>query len=101
MVGDVCFEIYNIVMAASCGCGFLSWWVMGMYWRFSPSGSYAAGDTLSQIELSEIKADPRSLFQIRSGRFISIFYVVCWCVIVFAALAILASVLTYCRRNTS
>ena len=59
-----------------CSCGYLCSvfiaYIMGLIWRFSEAGKFAAGDELAE------DAVVGPLYQVSSGKFISVFYLVSW-----------------------
>ena len=70
------------LVGCGAGCGGLAWWIAGIVWRFRSDGAYAAGDVLpngKELEAwqTEIEAEG-SLFQVKSGKFMFIFYVITW-----------------------
>ena len=64
-------------------CSGLAWWIAGIIWRFRSNGSFAVGD-LPQDGYDETKwydevvLAEGSLYQHATGRFMLIFYLVSW-----------------------
>ena len=72
-----------------CGicCGGLFWWIFGMVWRFKQYGQFASGDIAPAgvAEGAEYDAwkqaeleDEDSLYQISSGNFMAVYYLITW-----------------------
>ena len=71
---------YALTGFLSCVSGslLLSWWVLGLLWRFSTAGSFAAGNQSpapNNAELIDDEAAETFPFQVRSGRFMLWYYV--------------------------
>ena len=64
------------------GCGGLAWWITGIVWRFRSDGAYACGDFIpegkTEEEWLETITAEGSLFQHHSGKFMAIYYLICW-----------------------
>lgn len=65
-----------------CGfsCGGLVWWIIGMVWRFNAAGSFASGDSYSEMDgdfQAAFIAD-QPLNQVSSGNFMGIYYLITW-----------------------
>jgi len=63
-------------------CSGLAWWIAGMVWRLRASGKYASGDVMpenvtDETWTAEITAEG-SLFQVQSGNFMWIYYMITW-----------------------
>lgn len=53
-------------------CSLFVAYIMGLIWRFGAAGKFASGDELAEGE------DAGALYQISSGKFISIYYLITW-----------------------
>ena len=82
----------------SCGisCGSLAWWISGIVWRFKASGSYAAGDSLTEAEYTALDTDAETLYQYKSGKFMLIYYIIVWSIIAFSLLSSLIGIIVTC-----
>ena len=63
---------------------YLSWYITGIVWRFRNDGAFAAGDGLSDDELNKElnlleTTGTQTLYQLKSGKFMLIFYLITWC----------------------
>ena len=65
-------------------CALLAWWVCGIIWRFNSRGSFSAGDSLQKAEREAEQESAATLYQLRSGRFMLIYYIITWSLIGFA-----------------
>ena len=77
-LGKCCGGLASLGMC----CGGTAWWITGIVWRFRSEGAYAAGDLVPEGKSvddwdTEI-SDEDSLFQYKSGKFMFIYYVICW-----------------------
>jgi hypothetical protein len=71
----------GLIMSGA-GCSGFAWWIAGMVWRFRADGSFASGDimpadTTEEAWATAISADG-SLFQVSSGNFMAIYYMITW-----------------------
>lgn len=70
------------LVGCAAGCGGLAWWITGIVWRFRADGAYACGDFIpegkTEEEWLETITAEGSLFQHQSGKFIAIYYLICW-----------------------
>lgn len=62
------------------------WWLYGIALRFSLKGYYTFGDVVPEDMTeeewkTELKEDEDSLYQYKSGKFMYIYYVICWCLV--------------------
>ena len=60
----------------------MAWWITGIVWRFNTDGMYSSGDMpdegFTEQEWQEKVEAPDSLFQHRSGKFMAIYYFICF-----------------------
>ena len=72
----------NAVNTLAFGCSGLAWWITGIVWRFRNDGALAAGDIplkdKTQEEWLEVVTDEDSLYQYKSGKFMAIYYFICF-----------------------
>ena len=80
-VGECFYRGLSSIINLFFGCAGLAWWVTGIVWRFKKSGSYASGDFLTDEESKAEWNDDTSLYQLRSGKFMLIYYVINWAII--------------------
>mmetsp|Transcript_32073 Transcript_32073/g.37718 ORF Transcript_32073/g.37718 Transcript_32073/m.37718 type:complete len:106 (+) Transcript_32073:171-488(+) len=98
-LGSCCMGLNGCAMT----CGGLAWWITGIVWRFRSDGAYAAGDivpdgkTLEDWE-TEISADG-SLFQHQSGKFMFIYYILCWSLMGLSCLCSVCAAIAGCVTN--
>jgi hypothetical protein len=92
MVGKVLGGIVSCGMA----CGGLAWWISGIVWRFKASGSFAAGDALTEAERAALPEDPETLYQYRSGNFMLIYYIIVWSLMGCSVLTSLIGLIATC-----
>lgn len=71
-------KLLGAVISCGIGCGGLAWWISGIVWRFNAAGSYSTGDQLTEEERIAAFEDETSLFQLRSGNFMLIYYIIVW-----------------------
>ena len=67
-------------MLFNCGvaCGMIAWYIAGIVWRFKQSGSFASGDMLTEEELIAEQGNEATLYQLQSGKFILVWYIIGW-----------------------
>ena len=53
-------------------CSLFVAYIMGLIWRYGAAGKFASGDDLAEGE------DAGALYQISSGKFMSIYYLITW-----------------------
>ena len=77
-LGTFCSTLFGCAVS----CGGLAWWITGIVWRFRSDGAYASGDYVPEgtsVEAWEQTVEAEgSLFQYHSGKFMFIYYVICW-----------------------
>ena len=71
-------KVVGGIVSCGIGCGGLAWWISGIVWRFKSSGSYSSGDQLTEADRVAAMDDETSLYQIRSGNFMLIYYIIVW-----------------------
>ena len=71
-------KVLGGIVSCGIGCGGLAWWISGIVWRFKSSGSYSSGDQLTEADRVAAMDDETSLYQIRSGNFMLIYYIIVW-----------------------
>lgn len=64
------------------GLSGFAWWIAGMVWRFRADGSFASGDVMVgttdlDVWTKAITAEG-SLFQVSSGNFMAVYYLITW-----------------------
>ena len=88
-------KVLGGIVSCGIGCGGLAWWISGIVWRFKASGSFAAGDQLTEEERTALDTDETTLFQYRSGNFMLIYYIIVWslmgCSILSSLIGLIAS----------
>ena len=77
-LGKCCGGLASLGMC----CGGTAWWITGIVWRFRSEGAYAAGDFVPEGKSvedwdTEISGED-SLFQYKSGKFMFIYFMICW-----------------------
>ena len=98
-LGSFCSGLLGCGMS----CGGLAWWITGIVWRFRSDGAYATGDVVPEGKdldawEAEISADD-SLFQYKSGKFMFIYYVICWSMMACGCLTSLCGAIAGCLSN--
>ena len=73
-LGSLC----GILSCCGLGCSSLAWWIAGIVWRFRSDGSYACGDELIYGTDGEVLVADASLVQASSGKFMLIYYCICF-----------------------
>ena len=77
-IHEMVAKILGGIIFCGMSCGGLAWWISGIVWRFKASGSYSCGDQLTEEERTAAFADESSLYQLRSGNFMLIYYIIVW-----------------------
>mmetsp|Transcript_32074 Transcript_32074/g.37719 ORF Transcript_32074/g.37719 Transcript_32074/m.37719 type:complete len:106 (+) Transcript_32074:171-488(+) len=98
-LGSCCMGLNGCAMT----CGGLAWWITGIVWRFSSDGAYAAGEIAPEGESiedwdSKVTADG-SLFQHHSGKFMFIYYILCWSLMGLSCLCSVCAAIAGCVTN--
>ena len=80
IMGNCC----SVIGIMAFGTSYLSWYITGIVWRFRKDGAFAAGDGLSDDELNKElnlleTTGTQTLYQLKSGKFMLIFYLITWC----------------------
>ena len=83
MISGSLAAICQGLVGCGAGCGGLAWWIAGIVWRFRASGKFASGDSLTEAELTVAEAaadveNSTTLYQLSSGRFMYVYYMICW-----------------------
>ena len=77
------------------GCGGLAWWIAGIVWRFRSDGAFAVGDIIKDgVTAEEWEKELEttgSLYQSKSGKFMAIYYFICFG---FMGLSLLCGIVT-------
>ena len=95
-LGNLCMGLNGCAFA----CGGLAWWITGIIWRFRADGAFASGDIAPEgTSLDDwdatITADG-SLYQHRSGKFMLIYYFICFGLMACCFLSSLTAALWSC-----
>ena len=69
------------LLNCAASCATIAWWINGIIWRFKASGSFASGDELTADELSAESDNDATLYQLQSGKFLLIYYIITWVII--------------------
>ena len=77
-IHEMIAKVLGGMVSCGVGCGGLAWWISGIVWRFKASGSYSSGDSLTEEERTAAFADETNLFQLKSGNFMLIYYIIVW-----------------------
>ena len=96
---DVLTTFMGCFLNCACCCNTIGWWIAGIVWRFKAAGSYAAGDLLSKTELQAAYDDDDTLYQLRSGKFLLVFYIINWVLMGGALITLFFSCLCTCLCN--
>ena len=71
-------KFLGAIISCGIGCGGLAWWISGIVWRFNAAGSFSTGDKMTEEERIAAFEDETSLYQLRSGNFMLIYYIIVW-----------------------
>ena len=88
------------VLSFATACGSLVWYILGIVWRFNSKGRYTAGDVppvgTDKEAWAEQVAAAGSNFQLSSGKFMFVYYVVSWVGLAVAVLTSIVVVILAC-----
>jgi len=93
-------QIIGGLTGCATACGGLAWWITGIVWRFRSDGSYSCGDIVQDGHTEEEwmveVTKTGTLFQHKSGKFMAIYYLICWSLIAFNMLCSIGAALYMC-----
>ena len=89
-------KVLGGIISCGIGCGGLAWWISGIVWRFKASGSFSSGDSLTAEQLTTEEADADTLYQIKSGNFMLIYYLIVWGLMACSILSSMIGLLVTC-----
>jgi hypothetical protein len=71
------------LVGCGAGCGGLAWWIAGLVWRYRASGKFASGDSLDEAQVTAMEDTEAAgnFYQISSGRFMSVYYMICFIIL--------------------
>ena len=104
MINPTCGSALGGILGCGWTCSQLAWWITGIVWRFRADGSYSVGDikppTKNEEEWTKLVTGDDSLYQHQSGKFLAIYYIICWSIILFSCVSsLIIAIVGFCKAK--